>query len=79
MSGEKYIGDNRPDGLIVGQSAASYVGFFGTDPVVQPSGSGQAATTATSSSDATMLGELYTLTHALRTALVNLGLVKGSS
>ncbi|MBC8158284.1 MAG: hypothetical protein H8E94_03020 [Alphaproteobacteria bacterium] len=78
MAGEKYVGDNRPDGMIVGQSAASYVGFFGTDPVVQPSGSGQDALT-TSSSDSTALGELITLVTKIRTDLVALGLIKGSS
>ena len=36
MSGEKYIGDARSDGTIVGRSATDKVGFYGAAPVVQP-------------------------------------------
>lgn len=36
------------DGLKVGEAATNKVGFYGATPVVQPSGSTQAAVTATS-------------------------------
>jgi len=66
------------DGSQVGASATEKVGFFGTTAVVQPSGAGQDALTA-SSSDAAAIGELITLVTKMRTDLVALGLLKGSS
>ena len=57
-------------GTKIGRRTDQKLGFYGATPVVQPSGAGQAAAT-----DAT---STQTLANALRTALVNLGLIKGS-
>lgn len=43
-----FIGDNRPDGAMIGaQATTDKVGFFGTTPVVQPTSSSQGSVTAT--------------------------------
>lgn len=78
MSGEQYLNDGRSDGAFFGQSATDLIGFFGTTPVVQPSGAAQDAI-STTSSDATTLGLMITLVNKIRTDLVALGLQKGSS
>jgi len=65
MATEK-IGDGRPDGTVVGQSATEKVGFYGTTPVVQP------APTVTVGTDlATVILELADI----RAQLVALGLL----
>lgn len=74
-------------GFLVGQSASDLVGFYGTTPVVQPSGSAQAAagTTASTSSSpfgfatSTQADALINLVNAMRSALVSVGIMKGSS
>ena len=53
------------DGTKVGQSASDVVGFFGATPVVQ-----QASTAAGTDTTTTQA-----LANALRTALLNLGLI----
>lgn len=43
-----YIGDNRPDGAMVGaQATTDKIGFWGTTPVVQPTSASQGSVTAT--------------------------------
>lgn len=59
------------DSLQVGESTSSEIGFFGATPVARPAGAAQAAATDAASTQA--------LANALRTALVNLGLIKGSA
>jgi len=39
----KQLSDARTDGVLVGQSTTDLVGFYGTTPIVQRSGSAQAA------------------------------------
>jgi hypothetical protein len=58
-------------GLHVTAAATDKIGFYGVTPVAQPSGATQAAATDAASTQA--------LANALRTALVNLGLIKGSA
>ena len=79
------VGDNRPDGMLIGQSAtADKVGFYGTTPVVQPTSASQAAVTGTVTATATTTALaadvvlLTTLANQLRTELVALGIIKGS-
>ena len=76
------------DGLNIGQSTTDKIGFYAVStPIVQPSGSSQAAVTTVASTTSTPYGfatqaqadSIVTLVNALRTALVNLGLIKGSS
>jgi hypothetical protein len=67
------LSDARSDGQVLGQSVTDKVGFFGVTPVVQPTSANQAAITAGATTTA-----CNTLVIELRTALVNLGLIKGS-
>jgi hypothetical protein len=85
-------------GVEEGQSASDLVGFYGSTPIVQPSGSAQAVITdssggtANSSTGVAALTGTYNSTiianalatiiaqnTAIRLALVNLGLIKGSA
>lgn len=62
------------DGTRLGQTTADKVGFFGlTTPIPQPTSATQAAITAGATTTATIA-----LLLEIRTALVNLGLIKGS-
>lgn len=80
------LSDGRPDGMLVGQSAADVLGFHGTAPTAQRSGSAQAAltlTTATSggfgfSTSAAFVAATAQL-EEIRAALVAKGFIKGSS
>jgi hypothetical protein len=78
-----------PDGTVLGQSAADLVGFYGKTPVAQPTSSNQAAagTTAAVTGGAGGSGAFATTTQAqaaivlidaMRSCLVNNGLMKGS-
>lgn len=62
---------NTAAGYKIGTAATQKVGFFGATPVVQPSGAAQAA--------ATDAATVITLANAMRTALVNLGIIKGAA
>lgn len=79
------LSDARADGQTLGQSASDKVGFYGATPVVQPASTSQSAVAATTTTTATTtalqadLDALRTLTLALRTALVDLGLIKGAT
>lgn len=39
-----YIGDNGPDGHVLGYSTTTKIGFYGGTPIVQRSGAAQATT-----------------------------------
>jgi hypothetical protein len=86
MAEYNHVSDGRPDGTMIGQDATTdKVGFFNTTPVVQPTSSNQAAVTttitttlATNTVLETDLAATIVLANNLRTALVNLGLIKGS-
>ena len=65
--------DARTDGTTFGQSAADLISFYGVTTVVQPATTTQAA--VTTGATTTQVGALV---NELRTALVNLGLIKGS-
>lgn len=72
---------------ILGASAATLVGFYGTAPAAQPSGAAQAAVTTTAATTTTPWGfststqadAIVTLVNAVRSALVTVGLIKGSA
>lgn len=68
-------GQTHADGLCIGNAATEKLAFNGTAPIVQPSGAGQAAAAGGVTQDA----ECRTLANALRTALVDLGLIKGAA
>lgn len=74
------------DGTYVGNDSSSLMGFWGVTPIVQPSGADQAAltlTTVTSSGfgfvGVTGASAAVALIGAMRTALVNAGIMKGSA
>lgn len=81
----KQLSDNNPDGTSLGQSATDKVSFYGVTPVVQPSGSAQAAltlTTATTSgfgfASSAAFNAFTAQLEELRASLVDLGLIAGS-
>ena len=61
----EYVGKNAPDGVCLGKATTEKISFFGTTPAVQQTGAASASTSA----------QLTALVNALRTALVNLGLI----
>jgi hypothetical protein len=61
------VSDNCPDGCLIGNAAASKVGFYGATPVVQ-----QTAATAFAAGDST--NTMGAAINAINTALKNLGL-----
>ena len=64
-----HVGDNNPEGMLVGSSATEKLGFYGlTTPIVRPSITAVATATATTALNETKIDRLYT-------ALRNLGLV----
>lgn len=75
------------DGFLVGKTATSLVGYWGTTPIVQPSGASQAAVTTTASQTTTPYGYstsaqadgIVTLLNAIRAALVAAGIMKGGA
>ncbi|MGO9172002.1 MAG: hypothetical protein ACLP7P_08570 [Rhodomicrobium sp.] len=74
----RQISDGNPDGCSFGQSPTDKISFYNATPVVQPSGAAQAAVTVTGTA-ATDAANAIGLANALRTALVNLGVIKGSA
>lgn len=75
--------DARSDGQQLGQSSTDKIGFYGTTPAAQPSSASQASvsmqTTATTTALRTDLDNVATLANQIRSELVTLGLIKGSS
>ena len=87
MANIKELGDGGPDGTRLGKASTNYVGFYGATPIVQPSGAAQAAVTAgvlslTATYNSTIIITAVTAVldeaNALRTALVNRGLIAGA-
>lgn len=78
---------DSPDGFVVGQDTAALIGFYGTTPVAQQSGSAQAAvgtaaaitTAAHGFATGTQADAIVTLVNEMRSVLVALGLMKGSA
>ena len=67
----------------IGAVATSLVGFYGATPIVRPSSASQGAVTTSATATTTVLRAQLTATavlaNALRSALVNLGLIKGAA
>ena len=78
---EQQIGNDNPDGIVIGQAAASVVGFFGATPVVQQTASTTVTTTGMNSgtsglySTTTLNNAFITAVAGIQTALNNLGLM----
>lgn len=67
----------------IGTTSNSTAGFYGTTPITRPASASQAAVTTSATATTTVLRAQLTATavlaNALRSALVNLGLIKGSA
>ncbi|MBS0219145.1 MAG: hypothetical protein JSR91_00235 [Proteobacteria bacterium] len=70
----RQVSGGQSEGTVLGQSATDKIGFYGTTAIVQPSSTNQSAITAGATTTA-----CNTLVIELRSALVNLGLIKGSA
>jgi hypothetical protein len=80
-SGGKAVVELLED-LSDGALCATKAGFFGTTPIAQPAGAAQAevaAITGGESPSETEFNALVAEVNALRKALVDLGLIKGSA
>lgn len=74
-------------GTKIGTATGQKIGFWNATPIVRPASANQAAVAATGSTNVTPFGyttaaqadAIVTLVNALRTALVNMGLIKGSA
>lgn len=77
------------DGIMVATASTKKLGFYGTTPIIQRSGSAQAAVSTTASvssttslwgfSTSTQADGIVTLVNELRAALVAVGIIKGSA
>jgi hypothetical protein len=63
-----YLGDNGPDGVVMGSSTTEKIAFHNSTPIVQATVAATTTTTATTTA-------LQTDIDAIRTALQNLGLI----
>lgn len=86
MADYNYLSDGRPAGTVLGNSASDLIGFFGTAPADQRSGSTQVAltlTTATSGgygfASATAFNAFTAQLEEIRATLAELGLFKGAA
>lgn len=81
------IGARRPDGMSVGAATTDKISVYGVTPIVQRSGSAQAAVTTTAATSTTPYGysaaaqadAVVTLVNELRAALIAFGVIKGSA
>jgi hypothetical protein len=70
----EYLGYGDDDGTVLGRNATTdKIAFFAATPIVRPAATAQSAITAGATTTSTIA-----LVIELRTALVNLGLIKGS-
>lgn len=88
MATIKELGDGGPDGTRIGLTSSEKVAFWGKTPIVQPASADQSTVstdvfsltgTYNSTIIITGLTALQTLVVAMRTALVNAGIMKGSA
>ena len=82
MAAAHQIGVNHEDGMNIGASATSKLGFFGTAPVVQQTNVADATNTTTTTSTTTALttdlDSVRTKLNAVIARLENLGLLASS-
>jgi hypothetical protein len=85
-SDAEVLGSNNTGGAVLGAAATNKIGFYGKTPITQPTAAGQAAagtTASTTTSPAgcattTQMTALINLVNAMRNALVDTGIMKGS-
>ncbi len=80
----RQLSDGNSDGTVLGQSAADLISFYNATPVLQRSGSVQAAVPTSAPTNASPYGfsqaqatAIITLLNEIRATLVGLGLMKG--
>lgn len=66
----KELSDKNPDGWRVGQSTSDKGAFYGATPVVQPSGSAQAAVTDASGGTAAATNGIATITGTYNSTII---------
>lgn len=82
----RQLSDQGPAGGEFGVGATDLISFYGATPIAQQTSATQAAVTTTVPTSTTPYGyttsaqaaAIVTLVNALRLAMVNLGLIKGS-
>ncbi len=81
------IGSGASGGMLLGETSAEKVGFFGATTITQPTSASQAALATTAAvtaggaygfANASQANGIITLVNQIRSDLVNLGLIKGS-
>jgi hypothetical protein len=76
----QYIGDNGPDGTVVGKAATNLVGFYGVaTPVAQRASSVQATSNVTAYTSTTASALMGAWMVEVTNTLNGLGLWKGSA
>ena len=78
-----YLGDYAADGQCLGRAATDKISFYGATPIVRPTVSNTAVTTALITTTTNNYGfanttqgtDLCTIVNQIRTALTNLGIV----
>lgn len=80
-----YLGDNGPDGTVLGTSATEKIGFYGAAPVVQAATFTSVTTTSATSTTnaygyttATQADAIVTAVNAIIVCLENVGLAASS-
>jgi hypothetical protein len=84
MPSPTYIGDDGPDGMVVGAKAASAtvpskVAFYGATPVAQRAASIQATSFLSASSNVTIGATLTAWALEVTNTLIGLGIWKGAA
>ena len=64
------VPENAGDGLLVGQTASSLVGYYGATPIAQPTNAAQAAVTDSSGGTAAPTNGILTLTGTYNSAIL---------
>lgn len=75
----QYIGDNGPDGTVVGLAATNLVGFYGKTPVAQRASSVQATSNVTAYTATTASALIGAFLVEVANTLNGLGIWKGSA
>jgi hypothetical protein len=76
MTTPTYVGDNGPDGVVIGASATTKVGMYGVTPVVQRTSTVLASSLLSASSYVSVGSNTAAIVLELSNALVALGAIK---
>jgi len=79
MADYEYLGDGRPAGSVFGRTSAELIGFYGTAPAAQRSGSAQATSLVGTASSTAITSDVKAALIEVMNTLAALGLWKGSA